>query len=151
MRTRSTGSIKRPKMKTHTPYWDRKVQREFEAKNPGPPKRKSRTKKVVITISDDEPDEQLHRMGDDWTMAIWDELVKDKPEHWDMHDALRFGKKQGDDPSHRKRDRPETVGPHGDDERSLRDAGKQDATAKTFIDVREWEGKDLGKAVEEGR
>ena len=27
-------------------------------------------------------DEQLGKMGDDWTMAIWDELVKDRPEHW---------------------------------------------------------------------
>ena len=27
-------------------------------------------------------------------MAIWDELVKDRPERWDMHDALRFGKQK---------------------------------------------------------
>ena len=76
------------KDETHTPYWDRKIQREFEAKNPGPPKRSTRVKEVVITISDDEPDEQLEKMGDDWTNAIWDELVKDKPETWDIHDAL---------------------------------------------------------------
>ena len=44
------------------------------------PKKSTRAKEVVITISDDEPDEQLEKMGDDWTNAIWDELVKDKSE-----------------------------------------------------------------------
>ena len=68
-----------------------------------------------------------------------------------MHDALRLGKKQGEDPSHRKRDRPGTASPDTDDERSNKDASKQEATTRTFIDARDREGKDLGKAVDEGR
>ena len=77
----------------HTPKWGRKVQREHEAKHPGPPKKSSKREKVCITISDDEPDEDLGTMGDDWSLDLWDELVKDKPEHWDIRDALKHGKK----------------------------------------------------------
>ena len=75
----------------HTPEWDKKIQREFEAKNPGPPHRRLRKKTACITISDDEPEEQHGKMDDDWTAAIWDELIKDKPEHWNLQDALRLG------------------------------------------------------------
>ena len=49
-------------------------------------------KKVCITISDDEPDEEHGKMGDDWSMDLWDELVKNKPEQWDIRDALKHGK-----------------------------------------------------------
>ena len=57
--------------------------------------------KVCITISDDEPDEELGKMGDDWSMDLWDELVKNKPEQWDIRDALKHGKNhdQGDQSS----------------------------------------------------
>ena len=111
-------------MKKRTPYWDRKVQREFEAKNPGPPKRKSRAKKVVITISDDEPDEQLDKMGDEWIEAIWDELVKDKPEHWDIRDALRLGKRHAEDPSSMKHERPRPAHPARADGQSTTTLGE---------------------------
>ena len=48
------------KDRKHIPEWIKKVQREFEAKNPGPPKRsKAKVCPEVITISDDEPEEQL--------------------------------------------------------------------------------------------
>ena len=134
----------------HTPFWDRKIQREFEATNPGPPKRKSGTKKVAINISDDEPDEKLGRVGDDWTVAIWDELVKDRPEHWDMHDALRLGKQQDEDPSSLKRERPRGTSPTGGDERLLTDTSKQKTQPIIFMDARDWEGKDLDRAVDEG-
>ena len=56
---RDPGKQKMAKDERHTPYWDRKIQREFEAKNPGPPKKRSLKKKVCVTISDDEPDEEL--------------------------------------------------------------------------------------------
>ena len=68
------------------------AQGKFEAKNPGPPKKKSKTEKICITISDDEPDDDLGNMGHDWSLDLWDDLVKDKPEHWDIRDALRLGK-----------------------------------------------------------
>ena len=83
----------------HTPEWDIKMQREFEAKNPGPSNRRLRKKTTCITISDDEPEDQQGRMDDDWTAAIWDELIKDKPEHWNLRDALRLGRTRGEDPS----------------------------------------------------
>ena len=62
---RHTPKCDRPKVakaERHTPKWDRKVQREFEAKNPGPPKKRSKREKVSITISDDEPDEDLNKL-----------------------------------------------------------------------------------------
>ena len=82
-------------MKRHTPRWDRTVHREFEAKNPGPPKKRSKREKACIIISDDGTGEDLQNMGDDWSIDLWDELVKDKPEHWDIRDALKHGKRQG--------------------------------------------------------
>ena len=48
----------------HIPNWDMKIQMGFEAKNPGPPKhkqRKARQRIEIITISDDEPDEELEK------------------------------------------------------------------------------------------
>lgn len=77
----------------HTPPWDLKIPREFEAKNPGPPKKRHRGKKVCIVISDDEPDEQLDKLGDDWTQDLLDDRITNNPEHWDIHDALRLGKR----------------------------------------------------------
>ena len=45
-------------------------------------------------------------MGDDWTMDVLDELVKKKPEHRDIRDALKHGKNQGQgDQSSRKHSR----------------------------------------------
>ena len=76
----------------HTPKWDRKVQREFEAKNPGPPKKRPKREKACIIISDDETDEDLQQIGDDRSIDLWDELVKAKPEHWDIRDASKHGK-----------------------------------------------------------
>ena len=52
-------------------------------------------KNVCITISDGEPDKELGKIGDDWSMDLWDELVKNKPEQWDIRDALKHGKNQG--------------------------------------------------------
>ena len=58
-------------------------------------------------ISDDEPDEQLGRMDDDWTQALWDDPIKDKAEHWDIRDALKHGeKRRQEDPSSNKMQRP---------------------------------------------
>jgi len=124
----------------HIPEWDKKIQREFEAKNPGPLHRRLRRKTACITISDDEPEDQHGRMDDVWTAAIWDELIKDKPEHWNLRDALRLGRTRGEDPSLDKVPRHRSSSPPP--------AAKEDAPARTehgkdFIDAREWEGKDL--------
>ena len=131
----------------HTPEWDKKIQREFEAKNPGPPNRRLRKKTACINISDDEPEDPHGKMDDDWTTAIWDELVKDKPEHWDLHDALRLGKTCSEDPSnlkhHRTRSNSPSTASKGEDL-------ERDADRKIYIDARDWEGKDLYKAVEDG-
>ena len=66
--------------------------REFEAKTPGPPKKRHRDKQVCIVISYDEPDEQLDQLGDDWSLDLRDDLVKNNPEQWDIRDALSLGK-----------------------------------------------------------
>ena len=95
----------------HIPKWDIQIQREFEAKNPGPINRRLRKKTACITISDDEPEDQLGKMDDDWTAAIWDELIKDKPELWDLHDALRLGKTCSEDPSNLKHHRTRSNSP----------------------------------------
>ena len=86
--------LKKAKDGKHTPDWDLKIQREHEAKNPGPPKKRQQKKKIRIVISDDEPDEHLGRMDDDWAQALWDDLIKDNSEHWDIRDALKHGKKR---------------------------------------------------------
>jgi len=75
---------------SHILQWDLKIQREFEAKNLGPPKKTHREQKVCIIISDDEPDEPLGKIDDDWSQDLWDDLVKNNPERWDIHDALRL-------------------------------------------------------------
>ena len=133
------------------PYWNRKFQREFEAKNLGPPKKSTRAKEVVITMSDDEPDEQLEKMGDDWTNAIWDELVKDKPERWDIHDALRLGKRQAEDPSSMKLGRPVSTSNLDENRQSEHHSTGKGATPRKYVDARMWEGKNLNRPVDEGR
>ena len=88
---------------------ERKVAREGNiylngtARSKGSSKPRILKKKVCITISDDEPDEELGKMGDDWSIDLWDELVKNKQDQWDIRDALKHGKNhdQGD-PSSRK-------------------------------------------------
>ena len=71
---RSKGSLQ-PRIQVH------------QRKGPG-------TKQVCIIISDDEPDEQIGKMGDDWSMDLWDDLVKNKHEHWDIRDAVRLWKRE---------------------------------------------------------
>ena len=66
-----------------------------------------------------------------------------------MHDALKLGKQQGEDPSHLKRDRPRAASPTGEDERLINDTSKHKAMTKVFIDARDWEGTDLDRAVDE--
>ena len=122
-------------------------------KTPGLPKGRREPTNVVTTISDDELEEQLGKMGANSTNAIWDELVRDKPQHWDMHDALRLGKRQPEDPSTRKCERTRSSSPSTEDKSELKapDMPKQDANPKLFIGARDWEGKDLHKAVDEGQ
>ena len=81
------------------------------------------------------------------------ELVRNKTQHWDMHDALRLGKRQHEDPSTRKSERTRSSSPSIEDKPELKvsDMPKQDAKSKFFIDARDWEGKDLHKAVDEGQ
>ena len=111
-----TRDLSPTKDRKHIPEWDKKIQREFEAKNPGPLRHsKAKVSPEVITISDDEPEEQLGKMDDDWTNAIWDELVRDKPQRWDMHDALRLGRAQIEDPSIAKHKRSRSSSPSKED------------------------------------
>lgn len=130
-----------------------KIQREFEANNPGPLKHKqgkARQRIEIITTSDDEPDEQLGKMGDDWTNAIWDELVREEPQHWDMYDALRLGKRLGEDPSGGKREQPTSNNIDVDTFEAKGDNIGTTSEPVTFVDARQWKGKDLNLAVEEG-
>ena len=131
----------------HIPKWDIKIQREFEAKNPGPINRRLRKKTACITISDDEPEDQLGKMDDDWTAAIWDELVKDKPERWDLHDALRLGRTRCEDPSIQKKHRSRSSSPCNAESK---EEPVQTKISRSFIDARDWEGKDLDRAINEG-
>ena len=65
--------------------------------------RKARSGKVIITISDDEKDEEMQSKEDDWSADLWDDLVKDRPERWNIRDALKPGKSEGrGDPSEGK-------------------------------------------------
>ena len=128
------------------------IQREFEAKNPGPLKHsKAKASPEVITISDDELEEQLGKMDDDWTNAIWDELVRDKPQHWDMHDALRLGRAQIEDPSTAKHKRSRSSSPSKDDVKMDAQKAGIEPRQVSYIDARLWEGKDLNQAVNEGQ
>ena len=70
-----------------------------------------------------------------------------------MHDALRLGKRQPADPSTRKCERARSSSPSTEDKPELKvpDMPKQDANAKLFINARDWGGKDLYKAVDEGQ
>ena len=125
----------------HIPEWDKKIQREFEAKNPGPPRhRKTRLNPEVIAISDDEPEDQLGKMDDDWTNALWDELGKDKPQHWDLHDALRLGKVHIGDPSTEKHLRPRSISPSKGEEKMDNQQAKPEMRHVKYIDARLWEG-----------
>ena len=91
-------------------------------------------------------------MGDDWSMDLWDELVKNKPEHWDIRDALKHGKNQGQEDQSSRKAKPQheespneakcgTVEPR---------AAPGDCKKQVFIGAREWEGHDLNLAVERG-
>ena len=133
-----------PSDSEHTPEWDLKIQREFEAKNPGPPKRRIRKKTAFINISDDEPDEhlekvddepdeQLGRMDDEWTQALWDDLIKDKAEYLDIRDALKHGGKRcQEDPSSKKMQRPCEGGPN-ETEAKTAGAKMQTKPKKSYI------------------
>mgnify|MGYP002810118771 CR=1 FL=1 len=119
----------------HTPEWDKQIQREFEAKNPGPPNRRLRKKTACITISDDEPEDQLGKMDDEWTAAIGDESGRDKPEHWDLQDARRHGRTSSEDPNSMKKHRSRSSSP------SVAESKEEHAQTKinrSFIDAREW-------------
>ena len=101
-----------PKMKDILLTGTVKSRESLEPRIPDLVKKRSRAKKEVIIISDDEPDEQLGRMGDDWSLDNWDELVKEKPEHWDMRDAFKLGKRESlEDPSSNKKERPRAISP----------------------------------------
>ena len=89
-------------------------------------------------------------MGDDWTRAIWNELVKDKPEHCDLHDALRLGKRHAEDPSSKTHERPGSTSPLGESRRTKHNNIGKRSTPRNFVDAREWEGKDPNRAVDEG-
>ena len=91
-------------------------------------------------------------MGDDWSLDLWDDLVKNKPEQWDIRDALRLGKRESqEDPSRRtkKQQREEsptaekTGPPHPD-------AYPRNTPDKIYIYTRDWELHDLNTAVENG-
>ena len=32
---------------------------------------------------------------EDWSTDLWDDLVKERPEHWNIRDALKHGKSEG--------------------------------------------------------
>ena len=102
-------------------------------------------------ISDDEPDEQLGRMDDDWTQALWDDLIKDNSENWDMRDAFKHGKQSSQqDPSSNKKQRPWNSDLRENGEKTA-DERLQTKPQRIFIDAREWDGRDLNQAVLEER
>ena len=106
-------------MKTTRRNGTTKSRRGHEAKNPGPPKRSKARKNEPIAIADSDEDEDKRVANDDWTDALWGDLVKDQLEHWNINDALNHGKSRGHkDPSddkvlHRRGPRPngESEGP----------------------------------------
>ena len=84
----------------HTPEWDLKIQREHEAKNPGPGKKSLKRERETIIISDDEDaPEEDQAAGEPCALDLWDDLIKDKPDQWDIRDALMHGKTAGHDDS----------------------------------------------------
>ena len=72
------------------------MQREHEAKNPGPVMKYLKRGRETIVISDDEdaPGED-QADGTLCALDLWDDRIKDTPEHWDMRDALMHGKTAG--------------------------------------------------------
>ena len=89
---------------------------------------------------------------DDWTAEFWDDLIKDRSEHWDLHDAFKHGKSKGrGDPSEdnvqfQRGERPTKA-------RNIAQAYEgepPDGGRKVFIDARTWEGIDLNHAVDSG-
>ena len=80
----------------HTPNWDLKMQREHEAKNPGPvTKNLKRERETIVISDDDDAPEEDQADGKLCALDLWVELIKDKLEHWDMQGALMHGKTAG--------------------------------------------------------
>ena len=89
-------------------------------------------------------------MGDDWSLDLWDELVANKPEHWDIRDALRLRKREShEDPSSKKKEQPRVESPTSIRTRQLNpNLAKQSTVPETYMDARGWVGQDLNQAVE---
>jgi len=99
-----------------------------------------------ILISDDEHKEEDE---DDIDVSeLWDDLVKNNPERWDLRDALRLGRSQGGkDPSEekqiRQRETTEAEIPKASNQTGAREN-------KVHTEARAWDGHDLHAAVEQG-
>lgn len=168
----------------HTPKWGRKVQREFEAKNAGPPSKNIKRERASIVISGDEKDDWMdpafprpkgpmndtsrirgskpevplrkedaatERMDDEpSTLDLWGDLVKDRPEHWDIRDALMHGKTESlEDPSKDRLQLQRDESPKKAEIRCQELEGEPPLReTKIYIDARKWEGIDLNQAVD---
>ena len=65
----------------HTPKWDLKIQREHEAKNPGPPRKSLERERDIIVISDEDDEKGGGQVaGEPCTLDLWDDLVKNRPD-----------------------------------------------------------------------
>ena len=63
------------------PRWDLKIQREHEAKNPGPPRKDLKRERGVIVISDDDgAEDEEQATGEPCALDLWDDLVMNRPD-----------------------------------------------------------------------
>ena len=96
-----TLSDKLPETESIHPNETARSNRNSKPKNPGPPRRNLKRERDTIVISDDDENEARKvSAGEPNTLDLWDDLVKDRPDQWDIRDALMHGKtRSSDDPS----------------------------------------------------
>ena len=105
-------------------------------------KKKLKRERYIVVISDE--DDKIggeQGAGEPCNLDLWGDLIYDRPDQWDIRDALMHGKtKCQDDPSKDKRQRHRH---ESTDESEIPAINAEGIKPIEYKDAREWEGYDL--------